>query len=148
MAYDDDDDQRFTELPKEWRDTLAKEKQGRKEAEAERDTLRAERDQRNIADAFTTMGVDPRFARLARVEVPDLNAESLKAWVEANSDLVGVQAPPPAQQDQHLFPPREDPYRRMAAVDRNGQPPLSLDPLTQVQSMSPEELIAAMGGGQ
>lgn len=146
MAYDDDD-QRFEELPKEWRDQLAKEKKARKEAEEELTALREKDAQRSIADTFKTMGVDPRFARLARVEVPELNEESLKAWIEANSDLVGVQAPPSAQQE-HMLPPREDPYRRMATVDRIGSPPVSMDSMSQVESMSAEELLAMMGGGQ
>lgn len=145
--YDDELDDTDESSPRDLRRQLDKEKQARKDLEA-RLTAYEERDrQRTVADTFAQYGVDPRFAKLAQVEVEDISEDSLRSWIEANADLVGVRVAPPSE-EQHQLPPREDPYRRMAAVNQVGLPPVALDPVSQVESMSPEELIASMGGGR
>ena len=148
--YDDDEDY-DTDLVKKLRQQIKE--QGK--ALAERDTKLQELEQANtqriIADVFTAKGVNPRLAKLALSEVDEVSDQSLAAWIDANSDITGVQPAPAAQvdaQQQAAYQQQSDSLNRMAAVEQSGVQPVMMNDLAQIEAMSPEELMGMLRGGR
>lgn len=131
---------------------LRKEIEDRDKALKQRDQelagYRAKEGQRTVAETFTARGVNPALARFALTDLGDnLSEESVVKWIEENGPLFGVQAAPPAQEQQ--LQEQADPYRRMAAVEQAAQPGIPGDRLSMVESAETEdEVWAALGGGR
>jgi hypothetical protein len=148
-VYEDDDLDDFDgDLPKKLRAQI---KQLSKERDALTEELNGFRQQqrtRVIGDVLASRGVNPKVARYVPQDI-EVTEESVAAWLAENEDVFGVQSAPAAQQEAPQAPPPEaDPFRRMAAVEQNGQLPSPGDLLSKIESaQSEEELFQMLRGG-
>lgn len=131
---------------------LRKEIEDRDKALKQRDqeiaAYRSKEGQRTVAETFQARGVNPALARFALSDLGDnLSEESVVKWIDENGSLFGVQAAPPAQEQQ--LQEQADPYRRMAAVEQAAQPGIPGDAYARVEAaQSEDEVWAALGGGR
>lgn len=148
--YDDDDETYDTDLVKKLRQQIKEQSKALSEKDTKLQELEQANTQRIVADVFTAKGVNPRLAKLALSEVSEVSDASLAAWIDANSDITGVQPAPPVEdaQQQAAYQQQAASFNRMAAVEQSGVQPVMMNDLAQIEAMSPEELMGMLRGGR
>lgn len=143
--YEQEDD---SDLVKRLRKEIEERDKALKQRDQELNSYRQREGQRAVAEVFSTRGVNPALARFALNDLGnDISEETVGRWIDENGSLFGVQAAPPAQEQQ--LQEQADPYRRMAAIEQVAQPSVPGDVRSRIEAAETEdEVWAALGGGR
>lgn len=139
---DDDDDFDYedgADLPKKLRAQIKQLSKERDEANAKVAQYESVERKRSIATVLEARGINPAVAKFVPQDI-EASEDAVAAWLTENGDVFAPAAPQAPQGEPQAPPPEADPFRRMAAVEHNAQPPISMDDLAQVQAMTGEEL--------
>lgn len=138
-----DEDREDSDLVKRLRKEIEDRDKALKQRDQELGDLRRKDSQRTVADTFSARGVNPRYARFALADLDEVTDESVAGWIEANADLIGVQAPPPVES---AVDSQAASYQRMAAVEQYAQPGIPGDARARIESAQTEaEVWEALG---
>lgn len=146
--WDDEDDFEFedeqpqqpqgNDLVKQLRKADRMKEKRLKELEAELQSLRVKQRESNVAEILKSEGVNPKISKFIPAEVQE--PEAIKAWLNENSDVLGVnlRSQQQAQQNKDEFDADLASLRNMDYVTEDALSPNQLDDqynqLNQAQS--------------